>query len=193
MEPEVQMVLCLSLPREELKVKLLLPMMAGLDSKLSGRQLEVMNSLEFLRYQYERQWDAGYPDQVMHLSADMVRGILLTVIRMIPSINWQDRVLGGRAYYQNHNIAISGGTKTTNYRLSYSRDDEKGLLVGNGFNRNNFKLRLDQKVTDKLSFSSNAGYSFTNIKGGGTSERRHTWQRGYVQAHHRVRRSCKCT
>ena len=89
----------------------------------------------------------------------------------VPSINWQDKVLGGRAYYQNHNISINGGTKTTNYRISYSRDDEDGLLVGNGFNRNNFKLRLDQKVTDKLSFSSNAGYSFTNIKGGGTSEK----------------------
>ena len=78
--------------------------------------------------------------------------------------------MGGKAFYQNHNLAISGGTKTTNYRISYSRDDENGLLVGNGFNRNNFKLRLDQKVTDRLSFSANAGYSFTKIKGGGTAE-----------------------
>jgi TonB-dependent starch-binding outer membrane protein SusC len=134
-----------------------------------GRQLEVMNSMEFLRYQYERQWDPTLPGPSLSFISRYGPWDAFDRYEDIPSINWQDRVLGGNAYYQNHNISINGGTKTTNYRISYTRDDENGLLVGNGFNRNNFKLRLDQKVTDRLSFSSNASYSFTNIKGGGTT------------------------
>jgi TonB-dependent starch-binding outer membrane protein SusC len=139
--------------------------------KTLGRELEVLNSMEFLRYQYERQWDPGIPGPSASFVDRYGPWDSFSRYENIPSINWQDRVLGGNAYYQNHNISINGGTKTTSYRISYSRDDEKGLLVGNGFSRNNFKLRLDQKVTDKLSFSSNASYSFTKIKGGGTSEK----------------------
>lgn len=138
--------------------------------KRLGKQLEVMNHLEFLRYQYERQWDPGVPGPSTTFVSRYGPWDSFDRYKAEENINWQDRILGGSAYYQNHNISINGGTKTTNYRISYSRDDEKGLLVGNGFNRNNFKLRLDQKVNDKLSFSSNASYSFTNIKGGGTTE-----------------------
>ncbi len=137
--------------------------------KTLGRQLEVMNSMEFLRYQYERQWDAAIPGPSDAFVSRYGPWDAFNRYESVPSINWQDRILGGSAYYQNHNLSINGGTKTTNYRISYSRDDEKGLLVGNGFNRNNFKLRLDQKVNDKLSFSSNASYSFTKVKGGGTT------------------------
>lgn len=138
--------------------------------KRLGKQLEVMNHLEFLRYQYERQWDAALPGPSTTFVSRYGPWDSFDRYKAEENINWQDRILGGNAYYQNHNISINGGTKTTNYRISYTRDDEKGLLVGNGFNRNNFKLRLDQKVTDKLSFSSNASYSFTKITGGGTAE-----------------------
>jgi len=139
--------------------------------RMLGRQLEVMNSTEFLRYQYERQWDATLIPPGPSLSFLSRYGTWDTFDRYLdePSINWQQEVLGGGAYYQNHNLAISGGTKLTSYRVSYSRDDEEGLLIGNGYNRNNFKLRLDQKVNEKLSFSSNASYSYTNVKGGGTT------------------------
>lgn len=138
--------------------------------KTLGRQLEVMNSMEFLRYQYERQWDLGTSAPSTSFISRYGPWEGFSRYEEVPSINWQDKVLGGQAYYQNHNISINGGSKSTNYRVSYSRDDEEGLLVGNGFNRNNFKLRLDQKVTEKLSFSTNASYSFTNIKGGGTAK-----------------------
>jgi TonB-dependent starch-binding outer membrane protein SusC len=127
-----------------------------------GNQLEVLTAPEFVRYQYERQSASESfinrygPWEYMHRYDD------------VESINWQDRVLGGSAYYQNHNIAISGGNSTTNYRISYSRDDENGLLVTNGFNRDYFKLRLDQKVTDRLRFSTNAMYSNIRTRGAGT-------------------------
>jgi len=136
-----------------------------------GKQLEVMNSMEFLRYQYERQWDPAISGPSAEFVSKYGPWNSFPRYESEPSINWQDKILGGGAYYQNHNIAINGGTKTTSYRLSYSHDDEEGLLAGNGFDRNNFKLRLDQKVTDKLSFSSNASYSITNVRGGGTSEK----------------------
>jgi TonB-dependent starch-binding outer membrane protein SusC len=139
--------------------------------KTLGKKLEVMDGMEFLRYQYERQANTGTPEPSSTFLTKYGPWNSFDRYKDVPSINWQEEILGGNAYYQNHNISINGGTKTTSYRLSYSHDDEDGLLAGNGFDRNNFKLRLDQKVNDKLSFSSNAGYSITNVYGGGTSEK----------------------
>jgi TonB-linked SusC/RagA family outer membrane protein len=136
-----------------------------------GKELQVMNNSEFVRYQYERQWDQSLSGPSTTFVSRYGPWDSFDRYENEPTINWQDKILGGGAYYQNHNVSINGGTKTTNYRVSYSHDDEDGLLAGNGYNRNNFKLRLDQKVTDKLSFSSNASYSFTKVIGGGTSEK----------------------
>ena len=136
-----------------------------------GKELEVMNGSEFLRYQYERQANTGNAGPGSEFIAKYGPWDSFDRYDAVPSIDWQDKILGGKAFYQNHNVSINGGTKTTSYRLSYSHDDEEGLLAGNGFDRDNFKLRLDQKVTDKLSFSSNASYSSTNVRGGGTSEK----------------------
>jgi TonB-linked SusC/RagA family outer membrane protein len=136
-----------------------------------GKELEVMNGSEFLRYQYERQANTGNAGPGSEFIAKYGPWDSFDRYDAVPSIDWQDKILGGQAFYQNHNVSINGGTKTTSYRLSYSHDDEEGLLAGNGFDRDNFKLRLDQKVTDKLSFSSNASYSSTNVRGGGTSEK----------------------
>jgi TonB-dependent starch-binding outer membrane protein SusC len=103
-----------------------------------GKQLEVMNSMEFLKYQYERQWDPAISGPSAEFVSKYGPWNSFSRYESEPSINWQDKILGGGAYYQNHNIAINGGTKTTSYRLSYSHDDEEGLLAGNGFDRNNF-------------------------------------------------------
>ena len=50
--------------------------------KTLGRQLETMNSMEFLRYQYERQWDPGIPGPSDAFVSSMDHGILLTVMKM---------------------------------------------------------------------------------------------------------------
>lgn len=133
-----------------------------------GNQLEVLDNLDFLKYQYERQGTADGPSD--SFLARYGPWNLFNRYEEVESINWQERVLGGNAYYQNHNFAISGGTKTTSYRLSYTHNDEEGLLVGNGYDRDVFALKLNQQVTDRLKFSTNMTYTLSNVKGGGTSE-----------------------
>lgn len=130
-----------------------------------GRQLDVMNASEFVRYQYERQSTIDGPSD----SFTNRYGPWESLSRYddVDGINWQDEVLGGNAYYQNHNISIGGGNDVTNYRIGYSRNDENGLFVNNGYSRDYFKLRLDQKVTDRLKLSTNAMYSRTKTTGDG--------------------------
>lgn len=130
-----------------------------------GRKLEVMNAYEFVRYQYERQGTADGPDDGFINRYGPWES--LSRYAEIEGIDWQEEILGGNAYYQNHNISIGGGNQNTNYRLSYSRNDENGLLVNNGFSRNYFKLRLDQKVSDKMRVSANAMYTDTKTTGDG--------------------------
>lgn len=134
-----------------------------------GNELEVMDNMEFLRYQYERQGNVDGPGEDFLRRYGPWEGF--SRYENIESVNWQNDVLGGNAFYQNHSIAISGGSKLTNYRLNYSYNDEEGLLIGNGFDRNVFRLKLNQQVTDRLKFATNVNYTISNITGGGTSER----------------------
>lgn len=131
-----------------------------------GRKLGVMNASEFVRYQYERQSTVDGPDDAfVSRYGDWAS---LSQYDDIEGIDWQEKVLGGNAYYQNHNISIGGGNQNTNYRIGYSRNDEDGLLVTNGYTRDYFKIRLDQKVNERLRIATNALYSRTKITGDGT-------------------------
>lgn len=58
----------------------------------------------------------------------------------------------GNAYSQQHNLAISGSSENTKYRISGNFSDDKGASrVYDGQKQYTFRLNLDQKLTDFLS------------------------------------------
>ena len=76
-----------------------------------------------------------------------------------PGIDWQKEVFERRpAITQQHKITISGGNKSSQYMLTYTRNDDKGVWYGSGLKRDNFRLKLHQDATDWFSFSTNISY-----------------------------------
>ncbi len=136
--------------------------------KKFGKQLDVLSPYEYAVYQYERTRGIQSSEDLF-LKTYGAWGDLENAYKGDPGINWQKEVFGRNALNQSHNVAITGGTKTTKYRISYSRDDEKGVMINTSYKRDYFKLKLDQKVTDKLSLSTNAQYSSSVTEGAGTS------------------------
>ncbi|THH39307.1 SusC/RagA family TonB-linked outer membrane protein [Neolewinella litorea] len=51
----------------------------------------------------------------------------------------------------NNTLSISNNYGTGNFRFSFGRVDTKGLLYNNDYERNNFRLNLDQELAPKLS------------------------------------------
>jgi len=71
------------------------------------------------------------------------------------STDWYDEI-SQAGIAQSHNVSLSGGTDQTNYRASFNYRDQKGVVVGTGFDQINGSLTLNQKaLDDKLNFGVN--------------------------------------
>jgi TonB-linked SusC/RagA family outer membrane protein len=70
-----------------------------------------------------------------------------------------DRFFDG-GLFQEHYVAASGRQGATNFHVSFSRQDDEGVMLGQeGFRRNNFRLNLDQVVRPNVQVSASAFYS----------------------------------
>ncbi|CAN5518375.1 TonB-dependent receptor [soil metagenome] len=66
-----------------------------------------------------------------------------------PGTNWQNELFR-RAPMNNHNLTVSGGDTRTQYLLSGSYFNQKGIAIGSDFKRYSVRLNLDNKTTDWL-------------------------------------------
>lgn len=84
-------------------------------------------------------------------------------------IDWQKEIFEHRpAITQQHKITLSGGNKTSQYMLTYTRNDDKGIWYGSGLKRDNFRLKLNQEANSWLTFSTNLSYIDEKTEGLGT-------------------------
>ena len=58
------------------------------------------------------------------------------------STNWYNQVLRN-AFYQNHNLSVSGGNSQDKYALSASYQTNDGIIIFNNYNR--FTVRLNNE------------------------------------------------
>lgn len=72
------------------------------------------------------------------------------------STDWQKEILQ-TGYSQNHNLSLTGGTTTSNYRASINYLDQKGVVLTSEMQRLNANIAFVQKaLDDKLTITMNA-------------------------------------
>lgn len=75
--------------------------------------------------------------------------------------NHVDEFFTGGQFLQN-SFSAEGRSGATNYHISYSNLQDEGVMPGHeGFDRNNFRLNLDQSVREDLQLSGSAFYSMS--------------------------------
>ena len=84
--------------------------------------------------------------------------------------NWQKQIFGRTGEVQSRDLSIRGGTDKMNYNFNYAHYDEKAIMLGSDFNRNNLSLALNSKASDKVDLSFTVRYSDTEINGAGMNE-----------------------
>jgi TonB-linked SusC/RagA family outer membrane protein len=84
--------------------------------------------------------------------------------------DWQRQVFGRTGEVQSRDLSIRGGSDKMNYNFNYAHYDEKAIMMGSDYNRNNLSLALNSKASDKVDLSFTMRYSDTEINGGGTNE-----------------------
>lgn len=107
------------------------------------KKLDIVNAVEFATLQNEVAQNGGTPLPWTASQIDSLRG---------KGTDWQDLVYGS-APVQNHDISISGGNENTKYFTSFGFFDQRGIIENSGFKRLSFRTNLDQKINDRLNFT----------------------------------------
>ncbi|MBW8244496.1 TonB-dependent receptor [Muricauda oceani] len=66
-------------------------------------------------------------------------------------VDWEDLVLRD-AVIQSHALSFSAGSEKTKIFSSVNYFSQEGIIPNSGFDRGTFKLNLEQKISDKLTF-----------------------------------------
>ena len=89
----------------------------------------------------------------------------------LPSYNtdWQDEVYRP-ANIQSYQLNVSGGTEKTRYYVAGGYFKQDGISLNSGFDRYNFKINLDQHVSNRFRVGTNLNLSRTFTNGSVRSE-----------------------
>ena len=132
------------------------------------KTLPVLSPYDFVRWQYERS-RGSIQDSTSFVNTYGSTWDTLSVYKDLPAIDWQEKVFGRRANFQNHNVTISGGSALTTFNLSLTRNKEDGIMISSGFERSIVNLKVDHKISDKFKIGITTRYLQQTITGAGTS------------------------
>lgn len=136
-----------------------------------SKTLDLISPYEFVKLQMEinpERYATTYYQTGNDSNGDPYRYQSAEDYRNVAGIDWQGEAFRP-TWSQNHDISITGGTKTTQYAISYSHFDEDGIFVNSGFKKNTGKMRFKQQVTKAISLDATLNYANTVKDGIGTS------------------------
>lgn len=82
-------------------------------------------------------------------------------------VDWQDEAFRP-TWSQNHEVSVRGGTKDSQYTVSFSHFDENGIFTNSGFTKNNARVKIQQKIFKWLTFTGSLNYTNSRRTGIGT-------------------------
>lgn len=143
-----------------------------------SKKLDMMSKADdFVKYQYEMAVLQGGAtnfstvfDNVASDAADFYTGAYSRIASRYTgaqTLDWQDKVFGGSAMTQNHNVNVSTGTEKTQVMLSYNYSGQDGLLANHGVNKSSFRAKVNSELWKGVRVDVNTMFSYQKTMGGG--------------------------
>jgi len=136
-----------------------------------AKELPVMGPFDYVEMMYERSKlqpnDTSVISRYYHTGDSYNR---IDSFKNVQGVDWQHQMLGRYAFFQTHNISMSGGTQQTQYNLSVTYNDQNGILQFTDYKRGLVNFRLDHRVNEKLRVAFNVRYNNNQIDGPGTAD-----------------------
>lgn len=149
------------------------------------KRLDLLSIPQFVELEYERAMIGGEDDKRNFLKYygepyAAEQGTLMEALKnsytdIYPTyasrkgIDWQDEVFDDNTpLSMNHKISLTGGTKTSNYAVSYARTDDDGIMANSGLSRNNIRARFTQEINKAIRFGVNVSYIDETTEGMGS-------------------------
>ena len=107
--------------------------------KKIAKTLDVLSPADYVKWQYEYSQLKGTSDNASqnytkyfgnYQDIDLYEGMA--------GNDWQDITFGRTGHTFNHNININGGSETIKYAFSYAHMNDKAIMEGSSFKRDNF-------------------------------------------------------
>jgi len=80
---------------------------------------------------------------------------------------WLDEIYRNSAPQMSHNLSVEGGGDKTTYHLSVGHLNQRSMFEGNdqyGLKRNNARININSKLSDKLTVTASGAYNGSTIK-----------------------------
>jgi TonB-linked SusC/RagA family outer membrane protein len=119
------------------------------------KKVGVLNPYEFVEYQQE----LGQSDNFYGVYDD------LDIYKSIDGTNWQDEIFGRTGSQQQYNVSVSGGGDKTTYSVSYARNEEKSIMYGSGYSKDNVNAKVKTDLNKWLTFDFNGRMSYSVVRG----------------------------
>jgi len=132
-----------------------------------GKELPVMSPYDFATYWYSQTRNSADSPTFAKLFGSTWD--TLANYKKTPATDYQHELFGRNAVMQSHNVALTGGNQTTQYSLSLTSNNQQGIMLLTGYDRELMNFSLDHQFSKKLKVSFNTRYNSTIINGAGTS------------------------
>ena len=145
---------------------------------LSKRLDMISDPVQFVKYQYElaqvsgraTQWSNVFDNSLATDSPGFHSGVFDRINNRYansPTLDWQERMLGGTGVTQNQNINISVGNEKTQAFISYNFNDQQGLLQNFSDKRNSIRANINSELYKGIRVDFGAMFTSNSVYGGG--------------------------
>ena len=136
------------------------------------KKYDVLSARDYASWQYELWQLKGSPEKYSKYFGNFDD---LDLYDNVPTNDWQDQAYGRTGHTFNHNLSINGGTEKMKYAFSYAHIDDKAIMLGSDYKRDNLSLKLNHKPHKKVSLDFTTRFSRTKINGAGANEQSSTY------------------
>jgi len=138
----------------------------------------VDNVEDYVKYQYELMtlnnkrpgYAAVFDDGLAYDAPDFGPGVYSRIAQRYAGargIDWQEKVFGGYALTQSHNVNIMTGTEKTQVMLSYNYNGQEGLSVAQGAYKNTIRAKVQSELWKGVRFDLNTSFNNKKVEGSG--------------------------
>ncbi|MBP3849501.1 MAG: TonB-dependent receptor [Prevotella sp.] len=136
----------------------------GQFSKLAGKQ-EMLDAYEFVRYQQDK--SIGSNSRIANFRYNYGNPQDLDIYKSATSHDWQDELMGGTAWTQMYNVAVTGGNDKLRFSTSLTHHNQNGIIEGTGVSRTNMNTKIMAQLSDRIKLTINPRLSYRRDKGSG--------------------------
>lgn len=138
--------------------------------KKIAKTLDVLNGSDYVKWQYELALLKNNGKPNTDFTNFFGNAQDLDMYDNVATNDWQDLTFGRTGHTFNHNININGGSDKVKYAFGYAYMDDKAIMEGSNFKRNNISFKVNTKPAKNINLDFSLRYADTRINGGGAND-----------------------